>query len=65
MYNIYTPTYNHYSSNGSYARYLLGIMSKEDNFNNLSWVIHDISSLVYNEVDAQYQNSTADFELAE
>ncbi len=45
--------------------YILGVMTKGDNFDNLTTVIADISRLVYNEVDSQYQNQMADFELAE
>jgi len=35
--------------------YILGIMTKGDNLENLTHVIADISSLVYNEVNSQYQ----------
>ena len=45
--------------------YILGVMTKGDNFEDLTRVIADISALVYKEVDTQYQNSSADSEPIE
>lgn len=46
--------------------YLLGIMTKGNDFYNLNTIIKEISALIYNEVDSQYkETSQTKFELNE